>query len=91
MQCLLTLAKLKDLEKAAAEYDKKLNYYEWVSDGLAITAFKAGAEWQKQRDKEGMGAKEKECNDIRNDGFDAFMDGFNKGYELGIKEQTKKQ
>lgn len=24
------------------------------------------------------------------DGFDAFMDGFNKGYELGIKEQTKK-
>ena len=25
------------------------------------------------------------------DGFDAFMDGFNKGYELGIKEQTKKQ
>lgn len=25
-----------------------------------------------------------------NDGFDAYMDGFNKGYELGIKEQTKK-
>lgn len=29
--------------------------------------------------------------DTTNDGFDAFMDGFNKGYELGIKEQTKKQ
>ena len=54
-------------------------------------AVRFGAEWHKQRDKEWMEAKEKECNDTRNDGFDAFMDGFNKGYELGIKEQTKKQ
>lgn len=28
--------------------------------------------------------------DTTKDGFDAFMDGFNKGYELGMKEQTKK-
>ena len=37
-----------DLEKAADNYSRKLDYYHYTSDDPAV-AFKAGAEWQKNK------------------------------------------
>ena len=38
----------KDLEKAADNYSRNLDYYHYTSDDPAV-AFKAGAEWQKNK------------------------------------------
>lgn len=81
-----------ELEQAAGDYIVQLNG-EDLEGGFnaAFNAFKAGAEWQKQRDKEWVEAKEKEFKDIRDTTRWVNRDlGYNDGFEAG-KERAFKQ
>lgn len=81
------------LEKATEEYIEKrasLTPNEsWDIEDMR-DAVRFGAEWQKQRDKEWMEAKEKEFKDIRDTTRWVNRDlGYNNGFDAGVERAFK--